>query len=537
MPGFGEWVVAARINFTTNGILTMQRLAAASDMANASMLRQAGIIDKNELAMMRYQKRMEAIHAQQIKMGTMVSGMAFVGGAAGLTFAVTEAAKLERAMTGVQIATGASSRDYVKLRAQALEVSGVTAQSAVTIAQEMQRAATTAFHDPKQLMALFPMMAKYADVRYMASGDNPVTSIEKMSQFAHFFAAYSPKDMAHMLDNTARLQFTTHAELNQLVTQGRYFIPNAVKLGVKQDTIFQYLAIMGQLGFLQGKGGTSLNNTILNAMSVTPTTHLSKAKAQGLRDLHMLNPDGTLKFIDAKGNLDLVGMVTHLREIRDIMKQQSPRVGGSNWMRDVGAIFGKQGQVLVSALADNTTAAQMGRNQQAFNRIPGVQGQWKLYSGDLFYQWNAFTTNLRNLFASIALPVLPEAHGVLPRVERRARPARRDDRGASESRFDDLRDRGGHDGRVRYSDASRHLRPDRSDHEPGPRSRRRVACRRRREHRNGRRSRVAGRRWRPWLGRPRPLCRVDYAEVSGFGALIIQSRLTVRRTRRAFRAG
>ena len=95
----------------------------------------------------------------------------------------------------------------------------------------------------------------------------------------------APEKMSPLLDDTARLQYTTSATLQQLVTQGKYFIPIATSMGVSMNTIFQYLAIMGQLGALSGRGGTSVKNIVEGAMSVTPTAHLSAAKFSALQDL------------------------------------------------------------------------------------------------------------------------------------------------------------------------------------------------------------------------------------------------------------
>jgi TP901 family phage tail tape measure protein len=405
----GNWIVGIALKFESNGLVTMQRLASATGAANEQLARQQGLIDRNTAAMMRYQRRIEEIRAKQARMGTMFAGGGALVGGAALAFSVDEAAKLQRAMTGVTLATGANDAQRKMLQAMVLETSGATAQSAVTIANELQKAATVAFKDPNQLKAMFPQMARYADVRYMASGGktDPTETIEQMSQFAHFFQAYTPEKMKKMLDDTARLQFTTNAQLNQLVTQGKYFIPNAVKMGVDENTIFQYLAVMAQNGFLQGKGGTAMNNLVLNAMAVTPSAELATAKRQGLRDLDLRDKDGSFKYLTKDGQLSLIPMIEHLRTMRELMEKADRRNGGANWLHDIQAVFAKEAQRLVSIVADKTTQEQMTRNQAAFNRIPGVEGQWEAYAKDFFYQWNAFTTNLRNVAAVIALPELP----------------------------------------------------------------------------------------------------------------------------------
>lgn len=406
--GPGGWVVGVFLRFQSNGAATMTRLASTTSAANTQLARQTGQIDKNAFAMANYKRKIEEVKLAQQRLGTAGAGIAFAIGAAAMVYGVNQAAKLERAMTGVQIATGATADQYTRLKGLVMSVSGYTAQSAVTIANEMAAAAQVAFHDPKQLQSLFPMMAKYADVRYMSpTHDDPVQSIERMSQIAHFFGAYTPEKMGPLLDDTARLQYTTRATLQQIVTQGKYFIPIATQMGVSRDTIFQYLAIMGQLGALSGRGGTSVKNLILGAESVTPTAHMSQAKFDALNDLKLRDKGGTFKYLTKDGNLDLVSLVDWLRGMQDVFKASNPRTAKGRLQTDVGAIWGQAAAPLIAALVAASTKEQMNRNKTAFTKIPGVQGQWTLYSKDLFYQWNAFITNIANLATVIATPFLP----------------------------------------------------------------------------------------------------------------------------------
>jgi len=410
--GGAGWRISARIAFQSNGAALMTGLARQSNMLNASLARQQGQITKSQLAMTRYQSRLAAVSEAQQKFGTKIALTGAAIGVGVLAEATNEAAKFQRAMTGVQIATNASGKSFQTLQRLAVTISGQTAQSATTIAEEMQVAATVALKNPAQLAKLFPMMAKYADVRYMASGgqEGAVESVGKMSQFAHFFSAWNPAQLARMLNDTAKLQFATHVSLDQLVTQGRQFIPSATKYGVSEHDIMRTLAVAGQTGFLQGRGGTAVNSIISYAMGATSITdHMSKARRSAMVDMKMFDASGHLKFIDPQGHLLLSKMVDHLLYMRNRMIASDPRYGKGRFGNDAANAFGKPGSQFVNLLADPATKALMKRNDAYMKTAPGVQGQWKAYAGDFFYQWNAFTTNLRNVGMALALPALPRA--------------------------------------------------------------------------------------------------------------------------------
>jgi TP901 family phage tail tape measure protein len=407
----GSWVVSSVIRLNHSGFTSgMASVSRSTIAANEQLQRQHGLITRNELAMRKYQRALEDTRATSLRMGTTIAGVGFAVGAAGLVAATVGAANFERAMTGVQIATGATAKQMKQLSDMAFHVSGTTAQGSTTIANEMARAAQVAFKDPKQLMAIFPMMAKYADVRWMATGgqQDPTETVGLMSSYAHMFSAYGVNAMSKMLDLSAKLQFSTDTSLQQLVTQGRMYIPNASKLGVSMDDIMQYTAIMSQTGFMKGRGGTALNNLILGAEgAVSPTATLSKARSRGLHDLGMFDSVGRFRFVDEKGHLMLDQMVRHLQAVRTQMEHTDARFGGGRWMTDIGAAFGKEAQRLVSVLADPATRGQMDRNQRALQTVPGVEGQWELYSRDLFYEWSSFTNDIENVGKALAIPNLP----------------------------------------------------------------------------------------------------------------------------------
>ena len=85
------------------------------------------------------------------------------------------AGKFQLAMTNVGIAAGASAGQVKSLSGEVLNLSNITAQSAVTTAGMMAIVARSGLNNPAQLSALFPQIAKFADVQQYLTGSNRLT--------------------------------------------------------------------------------------------------------------------------------------------------------------------------------------------------------------------------------------------------------------------------------------------------------------------------------------------------------------------------
>jgi hypothetical protein len=410
----GSWVVASVIRFSSNGEAVMTRLSSSAKMANTTFQRQQGQITANEAAMRRYQTRMAAVRAEQIRLMQSTAALGAVIMGALVVTGVSDAAKLEKAMTGVAIATGTAADKYGDLRkaqlAQVMNVSGTTAQSNVTIANEMAMAARSGLNDPKKLQGAFKQIAMLADVQWMAQGQNPVETVKLATQFAHFFNAYSGKPLQNMLDDVNRLMFMMPEKMQNLVTQGKYFIPNAISLGIDEKTIMAQLAIMGTTGFLQSKGGTSLNNLILRALgSAALNNHLTAKKMEGGNTLGLLNAQHQLKaeFLKKGGGLDLDALMKQVSTMRVAMQLADPTRGISNWQNAVGFFFGAEAQRLVNVEANPDVRKRITENKKTMSKIGGVKETWEKYNKDVFLAASKVKTNFSNILTTIFLPTLP----------------------------------------------------------------------------------------------------------------------------------
>lgn len=392
--------------------IRLQNAAIAGQRAQL-LLTQNQAVKERELFNQR-KSQMAELNAQRASVGGQVSGLVTAGAVglglasgAALVTGVEGAAKLQLAMQTVAEATGATTDQLAKLNAMVLDTSDVTAQSADTIAREMAAAATAGLSSFGRLYSAFPQIARFVDVQWFraqSQGRNidPAELTSIGVQFAHYFQAYSGAALTNMLNDLNRIMFTQPEAMQRLLTQGKYFIPLATRLGMSEPQIMDMLASMGQTGFLRGKGGTGVQNTLLGAINVaTMTAHLQGARLKALVDLGLIDSKtGKKTFLDANGNIDtalLFGMLT----------ASAQHMQPTQYIADLSNAFGKQATQFLSVFTGPGVQKQLGYIDAAMKRMGTVEDFFLKYFGDLIPQTNRLATNFRNLFIAIFQPMLP----------------------------------------------------------------------------------------------------------------------------------
>lgn len=330
-------------------------------------------------------------------------------GAAMIRDGVDAAAQLQIAMTNVGNATGATRTQLEGLRQTVLSVSGATAQSAVTIAQEMAQFARSSAFTPAQIQQLFPLVARFADVQFLARNADPTQSVKLGVQMAHYFKAWDPTSMGVMLDELNRLMNVQGEDMSAVVRQARYFVPMATSLGLSTEQIMQYLALMGQTGFLLGRGGTGMERALLGAINAPAlTAHMQAFKSASLLALGMVDASGKPTYLTAGGGLNFSELMTGLLAARE-------KFGAADFARMVYSIFGAQGQQLLMTLADPRVSGphgQLDKIRAAMNRQQSIVDQQAAFMNTLWGAWRQFVTNWQNISISVFYPTLPAlTHG------------------------------------------------------------------------------------------------------------------------------
>jgi TP901 family phage tail tape measure protein len=408
--GFGDWIIGVYLRFTTDGPATMARLSAASSAANAQLLRQQGLIDANTAAMLRYERQIEAVRMRQLQLGTRIAGGIALGGLALGIAGLDQAAQLQKAMVSVGIATNTPESRMEPFRALALQVSNYTAQSIATIGREMATAAAAGLKQPSQLIGAFPHIAKAADVLWLSPQHvDPVNAVKLLTQLTHLFGAYQGPAFTHMLNRATQLMFSQPERFQQMVTQGKYFIPMAVQAGVGEDDIFKLLMSMGQTGLGRGRGGSGIRRMIEYLLgAATLTGHLSAAQHAamgagfaGHPGLNILGPDGRLRgtFEDKHGNL-LLGKVLAFLE------SERSRFRPADFANDLTNAFLQQGGLVAGTLLLPQVYAQTSRNWAMVQQQADIEGMWRRYSNTLNFAVPQFLTNFKNVLAEMFYPAL-----------------------------------------------------------------------------------------------------------------------------------
>jgi hypothetical protein len=426
---FNNWVIGVLFKLRSNATQVLggieaatrrvevakQRMQISSDRATGRITAQQATMQRGVLNLQNAEASLEANRARfaereadrlksnldiQRRNAMFVQGALATGGGMFIKDGLDQAARLQSAMANISIKTGVTGPGLDAMRAMVQQTSGATAQDAVTIAQELAKAAT-GINDPKKLMAAFPQIAKFADVQFLQNKQDPVEAVSIGTSFAHLFKAYSGDKLNNMLDGLNKLSNMQPDGIGNALTQGRQFIPFANQLGVNMKDIFAYLAYMGQTGFLKGRGGTGFQNVLLNAVNAAaPTGTLSKAKVKARADLELKS----FKFFDANKNFRFQALVDELSGER---QRLSGKTGNdAQFIKDITDLFGKEGGRFVANVTDKLAQQQINSIRKTYARLPGVEAAWETFSHTFLFDIKQFGTNFSNLIGAIFYPAL-----------------------------------------------------------------------------------------------------------------------------------
>lgn len=420
MMGPGGWVVGVFLRFSSNGSATMTRLGSQTQAANLQLARQQGLIDKNAFAMANYQRKMEALRLTQLRMVTVGAGVATAVGIGVMATAANDAAKLQIAMIGIQNATGANAAQTERLRGIAFDVSAATAQSVIDSANVMKVMATSGINDPNQLAKIAMPAAKFADVQYLSRGVPFEQGAKQAIQAAHLFQQYGGPGLAHMFDQLTKLSFMMPDDLNRYITQAGYYMPVFRRLGVSDDQALVAGAFMDRMGLGRGKGGTGLQNFVLQQMqALAITEHVQAGRRGALDRLGLLNADGSSKYYnvnrakygDDKAHFDVFGS---LNAINDAVQRRTKGLSGQSLAKAQGeAIIDIQKALNVQGgrigfLGTPEAINQLNSMLKQLPKLPGTDKAQGNYMNSLAGQFKLAMTNFQSLMTELGWPWLTD---------------------------------------------------------------------------------------------------------------------------------
>ena len=195
-----SWLISVIMRFTSNGARIMNEMAGATTKANAA-------VDAQTAKIARATAAMEAYRMKMLQIGTTASGVIALAGAAVVIAGTKMAADLQTALAGINVAT--YYKDPRAMRNLVLSTSGITAQSQVTIAEELQTLASAGFNRTSQLQGLFPQFAKAADVAWQLNPNHPdpIETVKQLAKFSHLLGVYSGPKVKDMVDSAIKLLY------------------------------------------------------------------------------------------------------------------------------------------------------------------------------------------------------------------------------------------------------------------------------------------------------------------------------------------
>lgn len=391
-----SWSIGVFIRASSNVSQVMAGISSSSARANTGIGQTNRLLSQQEAQI----RRMRAMQA-----GAYIGAGVAAVGATAIVAGVRGAAQLQMAMTTVGQATGSTRGELAKLQQQVLDLSDVTAQSASTIAQEMATAAKAGLNSYQRLFTAFPQIARFADVQYFAAkasgrSMSPVEAVNIATQFAHYFQAYSGKPLENMLNQLNKLMFTQPEDMTRLLNQGKYFIPLGRVLGLSMRQNMELLAAMGQTGFLRGRGGTGVENTLLGAINATTMTgHLQGARARALRELGIIDSSGRNVLID-HGRLSW-------DKLTKVLNAAATRLSPVQYASDLQSAFQRIATQFLAVFTSPAVQSQMRFINAVFDRMGTVDEFFSKFFNNLIPQLQRFGTNFTNLLINIFLPTLP----------------------------------------------------------------------------------------------------------------------------------
>jgi hypothetical protein len=233
-------------------------------------------------------------------------------------------------------------------------------------------------------------------------------------QIAHLFNAYSEDKIRPILEKMTQVSYAMPDSLSKFLTQAGYYEPMFRALGVSDKDSIMAGAMIDRAGLGRGKGGTSLQNLLLNEMnSLALTGHVQGKRKDALTALGLTNSDGTAKFYkygaDGKGHFDILGS---LNQISVALRDSTKGLTGSAYLKksaemimNVNSALGLTGERAALAISPEA----IGNLTDALKRIGSsgtmsdIQGK---YMNTVNGQWQRMISNFSSFITDLMWPWL-----------------------------------------------------------------------------------------------------------------------------------
>jgi TP901 family phage tail tape measure protein len=389
----------------------MGRMASSTAMASAALARQRGIIGANEVAMLRYQERMAALRAEQMRLMQIGAGVLAVGGFIAMGDALSNAGRFQLVMTSIQNVTGASATQMERLYNATMNVGDQTAMNAEQVAEmfrEIARSAQGSQIGFEGMMRILPYAARMQVVLGATRGMTPAQTVDTTMALIHLFRQYYEKGTPKMMDTVLRMLELSPISPERMLRQLTYFVPILKALHTPDEQAATMMVFLARAGFGSGKGGTGVANMVMQALGpLQMTTHMQSHKRDMLVQMGFLNKDGTSPFMkvlpSGQTYNDLFGFLAKVASYAQFTKGTPDQI-----VKQLVGTFGVTGGRIATLMADPTLVQMLHDLENVMTNQPslGMQQQSLSIMGTMQMQWQRMLANFNSLMIEMGVPWL-----------------------------------------------------------------------------------------------------------------------------------
>jgi TP901 family phage tail tape measure protein len=297
------------------------------------------------------------------------------GMAAGIMVAVNAAAEFERKLDFFTAVSGATQKEYDKIREKALQLGADTIYSADQIADSFVELAKSGVETQDILNGIGDAVANLG-----AATDIPLAqAATSLTTILNTFNL-SAEDAVDVVDKLAGAANASSIDVGDLITTMTYAGASAKTAGISFEDVNTAIALLGENGIKGSKAGTGLRQMFDKLIAPTRTGK------EALKELGIILDDGTNSLLDASGALKPIP------QLLDMLNGPLSQLSVDKKMDILGQIFpitslptilnllneGSAGLARLNAEIGKTTALDI-----ASERLDNLSGDIEILKGNL----------------------------------------------------------------------------------------------------------------------------------------------------------
>ena len=327
--------------------------------------------------------KIESVGKSLLPVTTAITGVGVAG--------IKVASDFEKAMSGVQAITGATGKDFERLRETAIDLGATTSFSSGEVAEAMTEMAKAGWSTSQIIEGMAGVLDATA-----ASGESLGTVATIVADAITGFGL-SAKDSARVADLMTQAANSGTIGVSDLGESYKYVAPLAQSMGLSIEDVTTALSAMSMAGIKGSQAGTSLRTVLANMAKPSKTV----ATAMEELGISITNSDGSFKSLD---------------QIITVMRTEFSGLTEDQKAYYATALAGKEGMSgLISLL--NLTQEEYDALSSSMNNCSGIAGQTAAVMQDnLQSKVEQLGGSLESLAIKLSEYVIPYLTGLVEKI-------------------------------------------------------------------------------------------------------------------------